>query len=585
MKAFVRTLSIGLCVFVLMNMSVLASGQDLSAGSEGRQAEISGGYILLRAPITSPLFAGFPLALVSDEPVTLSEFNRSLGAIHGEMSEGTQQTAPIDYAEVLKRLINTRLAAAEARAIGIDEQPEIQKEIEVFSKRTLREFVLEQQTKDVVVDEAEVERLYKDRVKEFSIKAVLFKTMEDAEKMETAVKAGKDFDSEAKQMVANGRAEAFREEKNLRKGKMMPEIEKAVSGMSVGSVSPVIPVQKNFIIVKFEDVQDSESPEAREEARAEALAKKRFEVLKVYNKTLSDNYLKLDQKLFDSLDFEAEKPGFLNLMEDKRILVEVKGDKPVTVGEYTNAVKEAFFHDVEGSIKRKKVNKKKMEILQQLVTKRALLVDALAKGIDKTDEYKDAVRDYKDSVLFSAFINKVVAPDVSVSRDDVEAYYHEHQSEYSLPEQIKFESIFFGKRIDAEKAIEELRKGTDLKWIKENAEGRVDKEAAGIDEEMDDRLQDMSQLPESVRKVVSGVKPGDVRLYKTPSDNFCVLVIREVYPARPAPLEAVEKPIFNTVFNEKLMKQFEEWADKLWGAYNVKVFADDLAKKMKGDTP
>ncbi len=581
MKAFVRALSIGFCFFLCMGMPVLASGQNRSAGSGGKVSEESGGYILLRAPIKSPLFSGFPLALVGDEPVTLGEFTGALATSHGELS-GETQTAPIDYAKILKRLINTRLAVEEAKTMGIDELPEIQKDVEVFSRQTLRELVMEELTKDIVIDEAEVDRL----LKEFKIKAVLLKTKENAEKMEAVIRAGKDFDEAAKQMIADGAAEATREQGYLKQGEMLPEVGNAAPGMAVGSVSPVIPLpNKGFVILKLEDVRYQESPAAREEARSEVFTKKRFEVLEESYKILSEKFLKLDQKLFDSIDFEAEKPGILNLMEDKRILVEVRGGEPVTVGEYATAVKDAFFHDVLGAIKRKKVNRKKKEILDQILTKRALLVEALARGIDKTDKYKEMVKDYKDAAVFSTFLAKVVVPGVKVSRDDVEAYYREHRSEYSSPEKMRLDSLIFGKRIDAEKALEDLRKGTDFKWLKDNADGQVDKKTAGITEELEPELLDAAKLPEGERKAVSGSKPGDIRLYESPEGYFYVLVIREVYPPRPAPLEDVIGEISKIVYSKKLNKQFEEWADKLWKAYDVRVYADDLAKQMERDKP
>ncbi|HET6515615.1 MAG TPA: peptidylprolyl isomerase [Thermodesulfovibrionales bacterium] len=603
MKAFVRRLSIGFSLFLFIGMSALAYGQNPSGEGEGRQSDTTGGYILVKTPITSPQeesggsvlqrvpinssrFSDVALASVNDDPITFREFRKSLAEIHGEMSEKTDKAGRIDFAQVLRRLINTRLAVAEAKEIGIDEQPEIREEVKAFAKQALRSLMLDQLTKDVVPDEAEVEKLYQDRLEEFKLKEVWFLKKEDAEKMEEAVKAGKDFDNEAKQMIAHHTADTYKEE-SLKKGDMGPEIRDAISGMAVGSVSPIIPTQKVFLILKLEDVQSSKDPAAvREEARAEALSKKRTKVIEENTKALSEKYLKLDQELFDSLDFEAEKPGFLSLMEDKRVLVEVKGGEPITVGEYTNDIKDTYFHDVEGAIKRKRVNRKKKDMLYSILSKRAILMEALARGIDKTDEYKALVRDYEDSVVFSAFVSKVVVPDVKVSRAEVEAYYHEHQSEFSTREQIKFDSIIFDKRDEAEKAIEELRKGTDPKWIKENAEGQVDKKTAGgSDEEVGGELLNMSDLPEGLHKAVLGVKPGDVRLYMSSRGYFYVLMIREVYPPRPLPLQAVGNTISDRLFSEKLNKHFDELMGKLWGSYSVKIFADDLAKQIKEYKP
>jgi hypothetical protein len=567
----------------LFSACLLAFEQNPVEGSEKKSSEASADFIILRVPLASPAFSSCPLALVNDEPVTLLEFNRALATAHEGVSEGKNQAPHIAYARILRNLINTRLAVEEAGAMGIDELPEINNEMEVFSRQTLRELVVEEQTKDITADEAAVEKLYRDKVKEVKITAVLFKTKEEAEKREASLKAGRDFGELVKQAAAEGSGKIFSEGQHLRESIFEPWMRNAVSGMKVDSVSPVIQMPRGFAIVRLEDIRYPEDPKAREEARDQVLSVKRFEALTNYNEALSKKYLKMDQTLFDSLDFEAETPGLLNLLEDKRILVEVKGGEPVTVAEYANAVKETFFHDVEGAIKRKKVNRKKIEVLEQLLAKKVLVHDARQRGLDKTEEYKETVTNYRNALTFTTFVKRVVAPDVKVTTDEMKAYYDEHISQYSTPERIRMNALVFGKRSDAEKAIEDLRKGTHVKWLKDNAEGQVDKNAKGLLEEFEGDVVTTVNLPDGAIKALSGCKAGDVRLYEGPENYFYVLAVQEVFPSQAIPFEDenVKKEIGQIVIGRKLNKQFEEWARKLWDAYNVKVYAQDLAEELE----
>jgi hypothetical protein len=551
------------------------------AGSEEKSPEASAEFIILRVPVASPAFSSCPLALVNDEPVTLAEFNRSLAAIHEGVSDEKKQAPHITYGQILRRLINTRLALEEAGAMGIDELPEIESNMEVFSRQTLRELAVEEQTKDVTADEAEVEKSYRDMVKEVKITAVLFKTKEEAEKTEASLKAGKDFGVLVKQAAAEGSGKVFSEGKYLRESMFEPWMKNALADMKVDSVSPVIRMPRGFAMVRLEDIQYPEDPKAREEARHQVLAAKRFKALIDYNEALSKKYLEMDQKLFDSLDFEAETPGLLNLLEDKRILVEVKGDEPVTVAEFANAVKETFFHDVEGAIKRKKVNKRKIEILELLLTKKVLVLDARQRGLDKTEQYKEAVKDFRNALIFSAFVKRVVAPDVKVSSDEMKAYYDGHISQYSTPERIRMNTLVFAKRSDAEKAIEDLRKGTDVRWLKGNAEGQVDKKTEGLMLAFEGDIVPMTDLPEGAIKALSGCKAGDARLYEGPDKYFYVLAVQEVFPSQPIPFEEIKDKMAETIAAKRLNEKFEEWARKLWGAYNVKIYARDLAEELE----
>ena len=118
-------------------------------------------------------------------------------------------------------------------------------------------------------------------------------------------------------------------------------------------------------------------------------------------------------------DYESEEPGFDSLLKDKRVIVEVSGEEPVTVGELTGALKQKFFHGVERAIKAQQVNQRKYEVLEAIVEERILLKEALIKGIDKSDEYKNRIKEYKISAVFGAFINKVIAPDIKLEQKEL----------------------------------------------------------------------------------------------------------------------------------------------------------------------
>ena len=142
------------------------------------------------------------VATVNGEPITLDEFNRELALSHGN------KTGKEDRLELLRRLINVRLIIQEGRRMGLDELREIEKMVDVFSRETLREELMERHVKGMKADEKEVDRVYRESVKEWKINSLLFEKEEDARKMEEEMKAGKNFDELSKQFVAAGKARA-----------------------------------------------------------------------------------------------------------------------------------------------------------------------------------------------------------------------------------------------------------------------------------------------------------------------------------------------------------------------------------------
>ena len=178
-------------------------------------------------------------------------------------------------------------------------------------------------------------------------------------------------------------------------------------------------------------------------------------------------------------------------------------------------------------------------------------------------------------MIFGAFIQKVVVPDIKLKEEELKTYYNEHVIEYTMPEMMKINSIVFTKREFAERALEKLRKGTDFQWLVKNAEGQIDKSDSKDTLNFEGKILTTKDLPEGVRKSVSGARPGDYRLYESPGSYFYVLAIQDVIPAKPQPFEEAKKKIAKIIFDNKLKKSVEEWADKLRAVSDVKVYLKD----------
>ena len=509
------------------------------------------------------------VAMINDEPITLDEFNLEVSSLRASKSAEGKKDGD---SELLRRLINTKLIIQEARKIGLDELDEVKNMVDVFSRVTLRELLAERQLKDVKADPKEVEKIYKESVKEWKIKSVLFEKEDAAKKMEEEIKEGRSFDEVAQKAVSDGTAKGGAESTYMGRKELLPGVAEAVSKMSVGSVSSIIPVGSGFAILKVEDTRYPENPEAKEIAKRQALTLKKRGVLENYNNALIKKYVKLNKKVLDEIDFEAKEPGFQELLEDKRVIAEIQGENPITVGDLTDGVRQQLYHGVERAIESKRLNERKTSVLDEMLYKRVFRKEALRLGIDKTKVYKNRVKEYENSVIFGAFIQKAVRPDIKLKEEELKTYYNDHVKEYTMPEMIKINSLVFAKREFAEKTLEKLRKGTDFQWLTENAEGQVDKSNSKDVLNFEGKFLTANDLPEGVRKSISGAKPGDFRLYESPEGYFYAVAIQDVIPAKPQPYAETREAIAKILYNEKLNKAVEEWAEKLRAVSDVKVY-------------
>jgi len=503
------------------------------------------------------------VATVTGEPITLEELNRDLA-----FASGASQS------EVLGRLINVNLVVQEGKRIGLDELPEIKNMIDAFSKVTLREELMERRVKDIKADQKEIEKLYREGIKEWKVSSVLLEKEDDAKKMAEEIGTGKNFDELSKQYVAAGKAKEGERGEWLKVKNISPQIVNAISKIKAGSISPIIPIKSGFVILRLEDIRYTEDPEAMKQAREEALKRKKVQVLKDYSNALIKKYATVNQDVLKSIDYESKAPGFEALLKDKRAVAKITGEDPITVAELTRHLKMQFFHGIERAIESKKLNSKKVPALDEMIYKRVFRKEALRLGLDKTEGYENRVKEYENSVLFGAFVNKVIVPDIKMKEEEMKAYYGEHVKEYTMPEMMRINGLVFAKREDEESAIEKLRKGTEFQWLAENAEGQVDKDTKGL-LTFDGKLVTTKDLPEGVQKAIHGARAGDFRLYESSNGYFYVLAVQDVIPAKPQPYEEAREAVAKRLFNEKVKKAVEDYADKLRAVSEVRIYLKD----------
>jgi PPIC-type PPIASE domain len=510
-----------------------------------------------------------PVAKVGDDAITVRELTDALATAHG--SHGTEtHVEKRDPMVIVDRLVDLHLMALEARAMGIADLPEYRAKVEAYRITTLRDVLKEGYTRDLKPDRQKVENVYRDAVRAWKARSVLFAVEADAREMASRVKDGASFEALAAEALAQKKAQGTGQSEVLPEKKMLPEVLAEVRKLAPGQSSQAIKTGAGFAVVLVEAEQIPDDPEAWAAAEWSVLSARRNEELVRRYRLLSKKYATVDRKLLEKLDFEAKKPGMDALLADRRSLVRIQGESPVTVADLAQEIRATYFHGAKEAVKSKRpLNLRKKTSLDNLLGRRLFLKEALARQIQETPEFKRRLRDYQSSLLVGAAVERAVVPGIQVAEPEARAYYQAHLSEYTYPRFLRLEGLVFGNSRDAQAALAKLRAGTDFKFLAQNAEGRLDPEAAQL--KFDGSVLNSAELAPEVQKSLAGATTGEYRLHDDGAEHHVIHVVEEI-PPRARPFEEARADVGKRVAAEKLGQAVKDWVAKLRQAYPVEVF-------------
>jgi len=392
--------------------------------------------------------------------------------------------------------------------------------------------------------------------------------------LEAAVRSGDDFASAAQDLVASGRASGGDAGK-MRAAGLLPEIDAALEKLEVGEVSPPVRIDEGYAMVQLLGIEFPDDAQAREQVAADARKELEMEALRSLVEELIERHATVNRELVDSLDFHADQPGFESFLEDTRVIAEIEGAESITVGALAQAVSRKLYHGTERAIEAQRLNKRKNEVLNEIVSRRVVQREALLQELDRLPIYRERLAQFEAEQLFMKFVERVIDPDLDIAEQDLLDYLEANSERYSAPEMGRIVGLIFARREDAEAALARMRQGADFQWLAENAAGRLPRDDTGTS--FDGRVLVTQSLPEGARKALEGVASGEARIWAESAGRNHLLWVRELIPASPARLDAVREDVAREVVLETRKQAVELYAAKLREASEVEIYAQGEA--------
>lgn len=218
-------------------------------------------------------------------------------------------------------------------------------------------------------------------------------------------------------------------------------------------------------------------------------------------------------------------------------------------------------------VKDKDVDKALKNMLEEKHMSFEKFLEALANEGGAIDDYKKEIR---RSIISGRIIDKEIRPGITISEEEVGAYYLKHRDDYEGKEASRIQQILILKPKDAdENTRAELRSKTEAILQKlESGEPfevmvSVYSQGPAAKSGGDLGFVEGGMMFPAVDKVVSELKKGETSKVIESPVGFHIIRIIDKRGAGIKPVEEVREEIVSSIGNEKIRKKFQEWMKEL----------------------
>ena len=185
------------------------------------------------------------------------------------------------------------------------------------------------------------------------------------------------------------------------------------------------------------------------------------------------------------------------------------------------------------------------------------------------DSFTEIIR---DDLVVEAAIEAAVVEEVSVSYDDVVAYYNVHAEDFEALAEYHIKQIITDEKAKAEEALAKLEYGATFEEVAREMSMSPDRHMGG-----DVGYTTLDAVPPEVAEVVADLPPGRVSGVIETAYGFEIIKAVGVRDARRKPLPEVRTEIEDRLRTEREDEVYAAWLQQL--RKNAKISIDEKALK------
>jgi len=216
------------------------------------------------------------------------------------------------------------------------------------------------------------------------------------------------------------------------------------------------------------------------------------------------------------------------------------------------------------------------EVLDELISNRLLEREALRRGLDSGPSFLEAVKGFEERLIRDKLYLEVILKKVRVSDGEVEAYYRDHQGEFTEPERVRLSQILLKTEGETRDALASLQAGKDFATLaKEKSQDPSTAQKGG-----DMGWVRLGILPPELEEVAFSLYEGDISNPIKAKDGYYIIQVRERRKATVRPFEEVKGYIKEKLVRERQQEAMKSWIKKLRERSVIEINEDALKEAL-----
>ncbi len=494
------------------------------------------------------------LAVVDGEPVTESDLEYSLDIAHRR--ENLSSAGDLNISQYLQKLIDERLIVQEARRMGMEEYPGVQKKIDAYILReSVSRLYDDEIARKVSVSKEDIANYYKENYERLTLGIIEVDSEKDAGEIFGKLKNGEDFMELARKYSTYSHKNSDGKV-TLRRNALSASLAKAVSGLNPGEFSDVTASGRKYYILNLIDRQeapDDELPGISKNIERAIRRQREAERSNEYLRYLREKAnVKIDREILASIDPDVKNGEREKRLKDKRPLVELDGTV-LTAGEFLAMLPQGY-------------KKPKEKLLDNWINTKVVDMEALSRHYESRPPLKGMLVRYENQVLKNTFIRKVLYPNIKISEKDLKDYYLSHREDFLRPVRYNLQQITLKTRDEAEDTLNSLQNGADFSWLAKKRSTDAAAQNGG-----DIGWVSGHQLPEPAGKIVDNLRPGEISPILQIDSFYRIIRLQEKTGREVYEFDRVKEAVRRRLFAEKYKELYTGYVDKLKQEAQIKI--------------